>query len=85
MDKSIANQANKDLIEQERSRVVKYMAEFNGKITAAWHKMCKDLDKNLGDSDEDNVFFLCFHAGACEGSLINNKVWLEHLRINNDK
>ena len=82
MDKSLTD---KDLAEQTRLLIIQYMAEFDGKITAAWYKMCQAIEKDLGDSDEDNLYFLCFHAGACEGSLINNKVWTEHLRLNNDK
>jgi len=54
-------------------------ADFEGKITSAWYKLCENYGLDLGENDEDNLFFMVFQAGACEGALINNKMWMAKL------
>jgi len=56
-------------------------AMFEGQITVAWHKFCQHIGMDLGDSDDENVYFLCFQAGACEGGLIANDIWQKQLGI----
>jgi len=73
----------KYLSDEEVQFVRANMASFEGKITSKWHKFSKSLDDNLGDSDEANLYFLCFYSGACEGALINNEIWLDQLAQKN--
>uniref|UniRef100_A0A6M3LR57 Uncharacterized protein n=1 Tax=viral metagenome TaxID=1070528 RepID=A0A6M3LR57_9ZZZZ len=54
-------------------------AELEGKITVAWYKLCKECGLELGENDEDNLYFMVFQAGACLGGSINNKMWMSRL------
>ena len=42
--------------------MTQYMAEFEGKITAAWHRFLEETNSDFGDSTEENPFFMCFYA-----------------------
>ena len=64
--------------------ITQYMAEFEGKITAAWYKTRQETGRDLGEAEEDNIYFMCFYAGATEGSLINNKTWMDYLQDGQD-
>ena len=73
------------LTDAQRTLMTQYLAEFEGKITVAWHRFMDETGNDFGDSTEENPFFMCFYAGASEGSSINTDAWMEYLGINNEE
>lgn len=54
-----------------------HMARVEGVITARWHQWMQDTGLDLGDSIDENLYFMCFRVGASEGSILTNQVWEE--------
>ena len=75
---------DKGLNKQEKMDKISlmYQAKMEGVTTAKWHQMCEKADLDLGDSVEENIYFICFQAGFCEGGLLMNDIWLNHLNSN---
>jgi hypothetical protein len=75
---------DKNLNKQEKMDKISlmYQAKMEGAITVEWHKMCEKADLDLGDSVEENIYFICFQAGFCEGGLLMNNIWLNYLNSN---
>jgi hypothetical protein len=81
-DKNTDSLADKfiDISPAQRQLITQYLAKFEGKLTAAWHRTQRDLDADWGDSDQDNLLFYIFYLGASEGAEINNECWVSNFK-----